>query len=177
MWYWYLNKKISIQIYPHYAVWDLGPKPEMLNFKYYGNVNIIYIHRLWMGRSPDTAFCNIELCHQVISCANKMSNCLENKATRSPEISRQQVQKLTPQFFYIYILAETHERETYKVFPTFLSPNCNLQPAVSLLIFISQSSNWYHYKVCALLCWIQLQHIWLVLLLFVRGQNVPHVSQ
>ena len=49
-------------------------------------------------------------------------------------------------------LSETHERETYKVFPTFLSPNCNLQPAVSLLIFISQSSNWYHYKVCALLC-------------------------
>ena len=46
--------------------------------------------------------------------------------------------------------SETHERETYKVFPTFLSPNCNLQPAVSLLI--SQSSNWYHYKVCALLC-------------------------
>ena len=76
-----------------------------------------------------------------------------------------------------WVQPETHERETYKVFPTFLSPNCNLQPAVSLLIFISQSSNWYHYKVCALLCWIQLQHIWLVLLLFVRGQNVPHVSQ
>ena len=30
----------------------------------------------------------------------------ENKATRSPEISRQQVQKLTPQllFFYIYTI-------------------------------------------------------------------------
>ena len=28
----------------------------------------------------------------------------KNKATRSPEISRQQVQKLTPQFFFIYIL-------------------------------------------------------------------------
>ena len=28
---------------------------------------------------------------------------MDNKATRSPEISRQQVQKLTPQFcFYIY---------------------------------------------------------------------------
>ena len=67
-------------------------------------------------------------------------------------------------YFCHYICSETHERETYKVFPTFLSPNCNLQPAVSLLIFISQSSNWYHYKVCALLCWIQLQPIWLVLL-------------
>ena len=29
---------------------------------------------------------------------------MDNKATQSPEISRQQVQKLTPQFlFYIYI--------------------------------------------------------------------------
>ena len=28
---------------------------------------------------------------------------IDNKATRSPEISRQQVQKLTSQFLYIYI--------------------------------------------------------------------------
>ena len=31
------------------------------------------------------------------------AKCLNNKATRSHEISRQQVQKLTPQFVYIYI--------------------------------------------------------------------------
>ena len=29
--------------------------------------------------------------------------CKVNKATRSPEISRQQVQKLAPQFFSLYI--------------------------------------------------------------------------
>ena len=31
------------------------------------------------------------------------NNFVYNKATRSPEISHQQVQKLTPQFLFIYI--------------------------------------------------------------------------
>ena len=43
------------------------------------------------------------LCHSQEHFLKKQVSCIKNKATRSPEISRQQFQKLTRHFLYIYI--------------------------------------------------------------------------
>ena len=75
-------------------------------------IEIIITVRTWDSATPlnpqnkhEDQRMIMSLCQEFVFHTIKLDTCIKNKATRSPEISREQVQKLTPQFLlYIYIL-------------------------------------------------------------------------
>ena len=81
--------------------WHLGPNIQLVN----GNsLEILGVSYNAGGTNTDHVTNRISKCRQSFYGLRDSGMSELNKATRSPEISREQVQKLTPQFLlYIYI--------------------------------------------------------------------------